>query len=135
MPNLLILIKYQKTKMKKFITSVVPSGKFLRFFLIQYISNYTTAAAWIFVLSGKLHVTSQQICFPVNGPFVCSCLGLICLNIMCFTCFGTFNKLLQRKKIVHCSDCTRICYCSGKKFVHWLHSISLLHGTNFFLMQ
>ena len=42
MPNLLIPIKYQKTKMKKFIISVVPSGKFLLFVLIQYISNYTT---------------------------------------------------------------------------------------------
>ena len=48
-----------------------------------------------FVLSGKLHVTSQQIFFPVNGPFLCSCLGLICLNLMRFTC----SWMLQRKKI------------------------------------
>ena len=53
-----------------------------------------------FVLSGKLHVSSQQIFFSVNRPFVCSCLGLIqiCLNSMRFTCFWTSN-------------------CSGKNFV------------------
>ena len=32
-----------------------------------------------FVLSGKLHVASQHIFFPVNGPFVRFCLGQICL--------------------------------------------------------
>ena len=50
-----------------------------------------------FVLSGKLHVTSQHIFFPVDGPFVCSCLGLICLILMRFACFWMSKKLLQRK--------------------------------------
>ena len=39
--------------------------------------------------------------FPVNGPFVCSCLGLICLNLMRFTCFWMSKKLLQRKNFLY----------------------------------
>ena len=42
MSNLLILIKYQKMKMKKIIVSVVPSDNVLLLFLILYISNYIT---------------------------------------------------------------------------------------------
>ena len=36
---------------------------------------------------------SKQLFVPVNGPFICSCLGLICLNLMRFTCFWTFKAL------------------------------------------
>ena len=36
-------------------------------------------------------LTNQQLFYPVNGPFVRSCLGLICLNLMCFNCFWTFK--------------------------------------------
>ena len=48
---------------------------------------------FIFLMSGKLHMKSKQLFLPDNGPFVRSCLSLICLESMRFTCFWTFKAL------------------------------------------
>ena len=99
-----------------------------------------------------MQVTSQQIIFPVNGPFLCCCLGLICLNFMLFVCVWMFKKataaekmlytalefatavekcstlhynlLLQWKKNFHCS---RIDKCSGKIFSAAVANSSAVH--------
>ena len=59
MPNLLILIKYQKTEMKNFIISVVPSGKFLLFVLIQYIFFNTSTKSPMIVIFNKSYIFLQ----------------------------------------------------------------------------
>ena len=52
---------------------------------------------WSFCTLRYGNLTNQQLFVPVNVPFLCSCLGLICLNLMRFTCFWMSKKLLQRK--------------------------------------
>ena len=86
------------------------------------------------------NMTNQQLFFPVNGPFVRSCQGLICLNLMHLPVFGSLkfkiidfvhlilgtghqNLLLQRKFF---------CKLHQNLLMQWkknctLHLISLLH--------
>ena len=74
------------------------------------------------------NLTNQQLFFHVNGPYVCSCLGLICLNLMGFACFWTFKIQNYRFCSLHWSDQmlyrgTRICYCSVNTFLHCTWSV------------
>ena len=50
------------------------------------------------------NLRTQQLIFPVNEPFVCSWLGLICLNLISFTCFGRFKIQNYRFCTLHWSD-------------------------------
>ena len=46
----------------------------------------------------------MQVFFPGNGPFVLSCLGPICLNLMHFNCFWMFTIQNYRFCTLHWSD-------------------------------
>ena len=78
---------------------------------------------WFFFLSRETACDEPTYFFPVNGPFVCSCLGLICLNLMRFTCFWMSKKLLQRKKF---------CTLHKNLLLQWKN---FLHCTRIFLLQ
>ena len=69
------------------------------------------------------NLMNQQFFFPVNGNFVCSCLGLMGLNLMRFNSF-----------------CTLECYFSGKNMYTAIHQSTALYkkisaALEFFRMQ
>ena len=54
---------------------------------------YSVQNAYDFCIERYGNLTNQQF-FPVNGPFVSSCLDIICVNLMRFTCFWTFKFII-----------------------------------------
>ena len=91
---------YLKTSNVYFSVRQLPyTSKVLKSYLVQELGSKITfgqrQAGLIILCTGAYDfctecygkLTNQQLFFPDKGPFVRFCLGLICLNLMWFTCF------------------------------------------------